>query len=59
MWTISLYTTTGGRRPVAEFIKQLQAKLRAKVVHDIDLLAEFGTRLGEPRVSKLRGTAGS
>ena len=57
MWSVFLYRSPGGREPVADFIRQLPAKLGAKVARDLDLLNEFGIRLGEPKVAKLSGTS--
>lgn len=41
--------------PARRFIAGLEAKLRAKTLRTIDLLAEFGSRLPRPYARKLSG----
>ena len=48
MWHLTFYETHSGGCPVADFIKDLQPKLKAKALHDLDLLAEFGNQLSMP-----------
>lgn len=56
-WEINIFETLQGRKPVESFIRKLPAQLRAKLVRDIDLLADFGPDLGAPYVRKLTGTS--
>lgn len=44
-----------GRSPVREYLDGLNATEAAKVLIDLDLLAEFGLDLGMPHVRPLRG----
>lgn len=48
MWHLTFYETRSGGCPVADFIRDLQPKLKAKALHDLDLLAEFGNQLSMP-----------
>ncbi|MDG2914480.1 type II toxin-antitoxin system RelE/ParE family toxin [Bisgaard Taxon 10/6] len=48
MWNLLFYKTRTGNCPIADFIDELQPKLKAKALHDLDLLAEFGNRLSMP-----------
>ena len=54
-YEIDFYTTETGRIPVDEFIQSLQSKHKAKVLHDIDLLMEFGSDLHYPYVDSIKG----
>jgi hypothetical protein len=49
-WAVKLYQTEKGVKPVAEFIKSLPEKHRAKVVWEIDMLEREGVELKEPHV---------
>ena len=40
---------------IEKFIKSLEKQTIAKVIHTIDLLEEFGHRLGLPHSKKVRG----
>lgn len=55
-WKIVYYETAQGNSPVATFIDDLDAKAKSKVIHALDLLAEFGIRISSPHVKKLTGT---
>ncbi|EAT59288.1 type II toxin-antitoxin system RelE/ParE family toxin [Chlorobium ferrooxidans] len=44
--------------PAVDFINSLSPKLRAKALRAIELLKEFGFRLGEPHSKTLAGTDG-
>ena len=48
MFTIELYELPNGKKPVAEFIKSLDTKMRVKSIDSISILEEFGTKLREP-----------
>lgn len=54
-WEIAYYETPTGRSPVREFIDALASKAQAKVAWSLDLLATFGTQLGEPYVRPIAG----
>lgn len=56
-WKIMLYESTVGAKPVEEFIKSLEEKGQAKVHNTIELLKEYGIRLGPPHSRKLSGTS--
>jgi len=55
VWEIELYTKTNGRTPVLEFLEELNPKEKAKVIREIDLLAEFGPALFFPHTAKIQG----
>ncbi|MBI2338286.1 type II toxin-antitoxin system RelE/ParE family toxin [Candidatus Daviesbacteria bacterium] len=55
-WEILLYRTEQGGSPVQEFINSLEIKAKAKVESTINLLREFGTRLGLPHFKKIVGS---
>ena len=42
--------------PVYEFINSLNSKAKSKIINTIDLLEEYGTKLGSHHVKKLTGT---
>ena len=48
MWNIEYYQSEVGRSPVAEFIDSLEAAAKARVARTLDLLEEFGNKLGMP-----------
>ena len=54
-YVIEFYKTESGRVPVDEFIKSLQKKQGAKVLHDITLLQEKGHELYYPYVDSIKG----
>lgn len=55
-WKIVYYKTLQGTDPVYDFINSLEGKVKSKVINKIDLLEEFGIKLGLPHAKKLRGT---
>lgn len=55
-WKILVYTNPRGDSPVKEFIDSLELQTQARVRNTINLLKEFGTRLGSPHVKKITGT---
>lgn len=55
-WKISYYETEQRASPVFDFINGLELKARTKVANTLDLLKEFGTRLGLPHAKKITGT---
>ena len=56
LWKILLYQTLQGDSPVKEFIDSLELKTQAKVHNAINLLREFGKRLGSPNMKCNIGT---
>lgn len=48
MFNIEFYKLPNGEQPVAEFLDGLDAKMRAKALHSISILEEFGNNLREP-----------
>ena len=56
-WKIMLYESTTGDKPVEKFIKSLEEKGQAKIHNAIELLKEYGMRLGSPHSKKLLGTS--
>lgn len=55
-WKILLYKTPQGDSPVKVFIDSLELKAQSKVRNTINLLRDFGTKLGPPHIKKLAGT---
>lgn len=53
-WTVLTYETSRGEKPVDLFIKKQQPQARAKIIHNIRLLQEYGNMLGMPH-SKMLG----
>lgn len=52
---IELYVTAAGREVVAEFLDALPPKDLAKVLRDIDVLAEYAPNLREPYTKHIEG----
>lgn len=48
MWDIDFYRTKDNVAPVEVFLKELDTKMRAKALHELKILEEFGTGLREP-----------
>jgi phage-related protein len=57
LWRIDYYESPSGSKPVEEFINRLEEKAQTKIVRTLELLEEFGIRLGLPHTKKLIGTA--
>ncbi len=47
-WTVITFESKRGEKPVDLFIKQQQPQARAKIVHIIRLLQQYGNMLGMP-----------
>ena len=45
---VVFYVTADGTQPVRDFLQSLDKNMRAKIYHDIKLLAENGSLLREP-----------
>lgn len=50
MSEISFYVKENGKIPVIKFLEDLDLKMRAKALKEIELLEEFGSNLREPHV---------
>ena len=55
-WIIDYYESATGNKPVENFINSLEGKAQDKIVRTLELLEEFGIRLGLPHAKKLVGT---
>ncbi|MCJ7471905.1 MAG: type II toxin-antitoxin system RelE/ParE family toxin [Actinobacteria bacterium] len=54
-WEIEFYELSDGNKPVFNFIDSLPTKEKAKVIGEIELLENYGTELGPPRLRKIKG----
>lgn len=54
-WSVILYESMGGQKPVEDFISSLQPNTIAKLIRQIDLLEEFGPNLGMPNAKPIGG----
>ena len=54
MFEIVFYKKEDDTKPVAEFIKGLEPKMKRKALQEIQLLKEFGTDLREPYSKSLK-----
>ena len=52
---IEFYKTEAGKEVIAEFLESLPAKDTAKVLRDIDLLAQYAPNLREPYTKHIEG----
>ncbi len=52
-WQVILYESEGGQKPIEDFINSLQPDTIAKLIRQIDLLEEFGPRLGMPNAKPI------
>ncbi len=52
-WNILLFESSRGEKPVDEFIKKQRPQAKAKIVHAIRLLREYGNELGMPHAKIL------
>lgn len=56
-WSIIYYQSPQQQTaPVYKFIENLDSKAKSKVINTINLLEEYGTKLGLPHAKKLAGT---
>lgn len=55
-WEILLYRTKSGDSPVEEFINSLEIKTQSKIRDTINLLQQFGIKIGLPHFKKLTGS---
>ena len=54
-WEIEYFETGKGRCPVQEFIDTLDTRSKAKIARTLDLLEEFGIKLGMPYAKHVEG----
>jgi phage-related protein len=54
-WEIEYFETAKGRCPVQEFIDSLDTRSKAKIARTLDLLEEFGIKLGMPYAKHVEG----
>jgi phage-related protein len=47
-WNIEFYESVSGKYPIEEFISSLEVKSQARIAKSLDLLEEFGIKLGMP-----------
>ena len=53
-WKIEFYETENGIKCIEDYLNSIKdQKLKAKVLHDIDLLKQFGTALRKPHADYL------
>jgi len=52
-YNIIFYNKSDGTKPVSEFIRGLEPKMKAKVLHTIDVLSDTGPKLREPHSKHL------
>lgn len=55
LWSIVTYETRSGGKPVDFFIKKQQSQARAKIIHNVRLLQQYGNMLGMPHSKILSG----
>lgn len=53
IWNIETYETGSGEKVVDEFIKKQQPQAKAKIVHIVKLLKQYGNKLGLPHSKAL------
>jgi phage-related protein len=60
MWDVEFFKNNKGEVPVEEFLDSISdVKLRAKMVKEIGLLVEFGSKLREPHTKSIKDDRGS
>lgn len=55
-WEIIHYSNIQGKLPVFDFIQTLNPKTKSKLIELMDLLEEYGLKIGFPHSRKLTGT---
>lgn len=48
MWDVDFYKTKDNKVPVEEFLESLDTKMRAKAIHELQILEQLGSSLREP-----------
>lgn len=54
-WQVEYYKKENGDIPVYDFLTSLETKMRAKALHEIELLEKHGYELKEPYVKTVKG----
>lgn len=54
-WQVEYYKKENGKIPVVDYLLSLNAKMRAKVFSEIELLEKHGTNLREPYAKPIKG----
>ena len=54
-WQVEYYKKENGKIPVVDYLLSLNAKMRAKVFSEIELLEKHGTNLREPYAKPVKG----
>ena len=54
-WQVEYYKKVNGKIPVVDYLLSLNAKMRAKVFSEIELLEKHGTNLREPYAKPIKG----
>ncbi len=55
-WSVKVYESVSGDKPVEEFLNSLDKKARLKVSRTFELLEQFGLEGAYPHAKKLTGT---
>lgn len=48
MFEIEFYRLPNGKAPIEDFLNSIDDKMRAKALHELSILEEFGNKLREP-----------
>lgn len=54
MWDVNFYKTEDNKAPVEEFLEGLDDKMRAKALHELQILEQFGSYLREPHSKPIK-----
>lgn len=54
MWNVDFYRTNDDIAPVEEFLEGLNIKMRAKALHELNILQQFGITLREPHSKPIK-----
>lgn len=55
MWSVEFYVDARDRAPALEFLKSLPKQDQAELLRVLDLLAEFGLKIGMPHARPIEG----
>ena len=55
-WDVEYYVKENGDIPVCDYLLKVPPKLKAKILHEIDLLQAHGFNLKEPYVKPITGS---
>lgn len=54
MWNVDFYRTKDNIAPVENFLNSLNIKMRAKALHELNILQQFGMNLREPHSKPIK-----